>query len=69
MEENFGDMQMGGGGLLMMLVWAVIVIVPFWKITAKAGYSGWLSLLMVIPLVNLGFLYFLAFAKWPILRR
>lgn len=61
---------MHGGGMwlsgpLMMLVMAAIMIVPFWFIFAKAGYSKWLSLLMVVPLVNLVLLYFLAFSRWP----
>jgi hypothetical protein len=53
---------------LMMLVIAAVVILPFWFIFSKAGYSKWLSLLMVVPLVNVLLLYFLAFSKWPSLR-
>jgi hypothetical protein len=49
----------------MMLVMAAVLIVPFWFIFSKAGYSKWLSLLIVVPLVNVILLYFLAFAKWP----
>ena len=64
MSDEIG-MNMGSVQLLMILVWIIIVIVPFWKITTRAGYSGWLSLLMIVPLVNLVYLYFLAFAKWP----
>ena len=47
------------------LVVAVVVVIPFWRICAKAGYSPWLSLLAIVPLVNLFFLYFLAFSEWP----
>lgn len=54
---------------LIMLIWALVFIVPFWKITSKAGYSGWLSLLMIVPGVNLIFLYFIAFANWPSLGK
>lgn len=54
-----------GFGWLWMLVWAAIVIVPFWRICEKAGYAGALSLLILVPLVNIGFLYFLGFARWP----
>ena len=50
---------------LWMLVITAAVILPFWFIFAKAGYSKWLSLLMVVPLVNVILLYFLAFTKWP----
>lgn len=58
-----GDML--GGGYLVMLVWAAIVVVPFWRICQKAGYPGALGLLIVIPLANIVFLYYLAFANWP----
>jgi hypothetical protein len=50
---------------LWMLVMTMVVILPFWFIFSKAGYSKWLTLLMVVPLVNVILLYFLAFAKWP----
>jgi hypothetical protein len=46
------------------LIFAAIIITPFWKIYSKAGFSKWLSLLMIVPLVNLVVLYFVAFARW-----
>ena len=52
-------------GPLMVLVMAAIVILPFWFIFSKAGHSKWLSLLMVVPLINVILLYFLAFSQWP----
>jgi hypothetical protein len=48
-----------------LLIGALIAIIPFWRICARAGYSPWLSLLIVIPLVNVIFIYFLAFSAWP----
>lgn len=51
--------------LFTLLLWAVVIIVPFWKISVKAGYSGWLALLMVVPIANIIYLYFLAFSNWP----
>lgn len=60
---------MGGGHTLWMLVLAVIIVVPFWRISQRVGYSGWLSLLMLVPLVNLAYVYFLAFAPWPSQQR
>ena len=50
---------------IMFIVMAAIIVVPFWMIFQKAGHSKWLSLLMVIPLVNVVALYWLAFSKWP----
>lgn len=60
---------MGGGHLLWVLIMALIIIVPMWRICTKAGYTGWLGVLAVVPLANLILLYFLAFADWPALRR
>lgn len=57
-----------GGPWLGILVWVVIILPPFWQIFSKAGFSGWLSLLMLIPLVNLIVLYVVAFSDWPSLR-
>ncbi len=54
-------MPMGTFGLII----AVLIILPFWFIFSKAGYSKWLSLLMMVPIVNIAMLYFLAFSTWP----
>jgi len=65
----FESVGMGFGfGPLGMLIAAAFIVVPFWQISSKAGYSGWLALLVLIPLVNVLYLYFLAFADWPALR-
>lgn len=69
MYETMPNSQMWPYGLLMMIVFAIIIILPFWFIFSKAGYSKWLSLLLVIPVVNLIMIYFLAFSKWPILKK
>ena len=60
---------MWGMGPGAMIVFAILVIVPVWRICTKAGFSGWLALLSVVPIANLLLLYFLAFAQWPIERR
>jgi len=65
MQETMLGNGMGPFGPIMMLVVAAVVILPFWFIFSKAGHSKWLSLLMVVPLVNLILLYFLAFSQWP----
>ncbi|HXP06952.1 MAG TPA: hypothetical protein VN828_00585 [Acidobacteriaceae bacterium] len=48
------------------LVVSIIVIIPYWFIFKKAGFSGFLALLMFVPLVNIIMLYFLAFARWNV---
>ena len=47
------------------IIFAVIAVVPFWRLCARVGYSPWLSLLILVPLVNIIFIYFLAFSEWP----
>ena len=52
-------------GLMAIIVFPIFVI-PFWKIFSKAGFAGALSLLMIIPFVNLIVLYVVAFSEWKI---
>ncbi len=46
-------------------IMAAIAIIPFWRICSRVGLSPWLSLLLLVPLANLIFVYYLAFADWP----
>lgn len=62
---------MFGLGLPELMVLAVVgfvFILPFWKIFSKAGFSGWLSLTQIIPILNFVVLFYLAFAEWPVHR-
>jgi len=52
---------------LIILIGLAIVIVPFWQICKKAGFSPWLSLLNVVPFGNLVLIYVLAFAQWKVM--
>jgi len=52
---------MGGGGLLVMLIFAVLVIIPFWKLLPKFGIPNWVSLVSIIPLGALVLLWVMAF--------
>ena len=67
-----GEFEMYIPGLLevvIMLICASIMIIPFWKIFSKAGYNAALSLPMVIPVVGIILLFFLAFSEWPIEKK
>ncbi len=44
----------------------ILSIIIWWKIFAKAGYSGALGLLMFVPIANIIVLLILAFGRWPI---
>jgi uncharacterized membrane protein YhaH (DUF805 family) len=54
--------------LIISLASIVITIIIWWTIFSKAGYSGALSLLFLIPIANVVMLLVFAFGKWPILR-
>jgi len=59
-------MGIGLGSVIIILLLIAIPILLFAPIARKAGYSGWWSLLMIIPLVNLVMIWVFAFAKWPV---
>jgi len=52
--------------LLVGLVFLVLAVIVWWRICAKAGYSGALGLLMFVPVANVILLLVLAFGTWPI---
>jgi hypothetical protein len=51
----------------IFVVTLIVLAVVFFKLFQKAGFSGALGLLMLIPVVNLGVALYLAFAEWPVL--
>jgi|SRR6266849_5301573 len=55
-------------GLVAGLIGLIFAIIIYWRIFAKAGYSGARSLLMLIPVVNLIIIIMFAFSEWPIQR-
>jgi uncharacterized membrane protein YhaH (DUF805 family) len=56
-------------GLLAIFVFLPALILPYWKIFSKAGFSGWLALVMIVPLANLIVLYVVAFSEWKTPQR
>jgi ATP-dependent Zn protease len=46
------------------LLLVVILTLPFWVIFKKSGFQPFLSILMLVPLVNVDLLYFVAFSEW-----
>ncbi|RUO77851.1 hypothetical protein CWI81_05050 [Idiomarina seosinensis] len=59
-----GHEMFAGMGFLWMLVGAILLVVPVWRICQRIGYPAPLSLLMLVPFANLALLYFIAFSKW-----
>ncbi len=52
-----------------LVITAVIVVVPFFQLWKRTGHNGWISLLMLLPIVNIVMLYVLAFKDWPALPK
>ena len=52
---------------ILFVVGLAIVIVPFWFICKKAGFSPWLSMLNIVPLGGVILWYVLAFADWKVI--
>jgi mannose/fructose/N-acetylgalactosamine-specific phosphotransferase system component IIC len=54
---------------IFILVIFVLQLVICWRIASKAGYSGVMSLLMLVPFINFIIILIFAFAEWPIEAR
>jgi len=68
LKQHEGEKYMRGFSIwhwVMLIVFAGLTILPFWKITKKAGFSGWWSLWIFVPMANVVWLYVLAFSRWP----
>lgn len=68
-QQQIQHMVLGFMALIpiFILVGLAIMIVPFWFICKKAGFSPWLSMLHIIPFGGLVLYYVLAFADWKTL--
>ena len=52
--------------IIIALIAVVVKIICYWKIVSKAGYPGALSLLCLVPLVNLIMFVVFSFIEWPV---
>jgi hypothetical protein len=55
--------------LLLVVLVAAVCIVPFWFILGRMGYPRYTCLLLLLPFLNVGFLYYVALTDWPIEQR
>jgi hypothetical protein len=51
----------------VFIVTLIVLAIAFYKLYQKAGFSGAIGLLMLVPVVNLGVALYLAFAEWPVM--
>ncbi|WP_419804414.1 hypothetical protein [Terriglobus sp.] len=50
----------------MVLFFLALYIIPLWQIVKKAGFHPALSLLILVPVVNIVMLYVFAFSRWRV---
>jgi len=52
--------------LIVYMLLALVLIVPTWRICARAGFSGALSLFLLVPVIGpFIVMAVLAFSTWP----
>ncbi|PRX32703.1 hypothetical protein SAMN05216257_10674 [Meinhardsimonia xiamenensis] len=51
----------GPGGLVWFLIYAVLVVVPFWRLLPRFGIPNWVALVAIFPLGALILLWVMAF--------
>jgi hypothetical protein len=52
--------------MIVVAVSLILGLIINWRIAVQAGYSGPMSLLMLLPLVNIIILLIFAFSEWPV---
>ena len=51
----------GGGGFFWLLIFAALLVIPFWRILPRYGIPAWVSLFAIIPIGGLILLWVVAF--------
>ena len=55
-------------GIALLVITYAVLAFAFWQFLSKAGLTPVVSLLMLVPVVNLGVALWAAFTEWPALR-
>jgi hypothetical protein len=55
----------GGFGFFWLIIYILVLVIPIARILGRLGINQWWAALAVVPLVNLVFLWVLAYAEWP----
>ncbi len=55
----------GGGFGFFWIIMIAVMVIPVAKILGRIGFNQWWAAVAIIPMVNLIFLWVLAFIDWP----
>lgn len=67
LAEMYKGTAMESVYIVLLIVFGVASIASTAEVFKKAGYNPWLSLLIIVPGINLIAWFWFAFSKWPIL--
>ena len=69
MDRMFDGLFQPSHLFLIFALFFPVYLVPLWRILAKAGYPGWISLFAIIPFGVVAIAFWLAFTDWPVNKR
>ncbi len=55
----------GGGFGFFWIIMIAVMVIPVAKILGRIGFNQWWAAVAIVPMVNLIFLWVLAFIDWP----
>ena len=50
---------------LIFLIYEAVFVIPIAKVLRRVGFSPWLALISIVPLVNVIMLWVFAYGRWP----
>jgi len=67
------DVTAGAGAAIFAVVMVIVYVAMigfgfsmYWRIIGKAGWPGWYSLGLLVPVLNLVLIVMFAFKEWPV---
>jgi ABC-type glycerol-3-phosphate transport system permease component len=55
--------------LMLCILPTILSVVPIVRIVQRAGFSGWWTLIILVPVANMVALWYFAFTQWPAQRK
>ena len=52
--------------LIVIALYVLVFVIPIAKVLRRVGFSGWGSILAVVPLLGIIGLWIFAFMRWPL---
>lgn len=59
MDYRYGGMT--GFSWIWMLIWAALLVIPFWRILPRSGIPSWVAVFAVVPIGAMILLWIVAF--------